>query len=461
MFRITVARTVAALAAPVSAQVQVPSQGSFLGGVPAGTATDQTLPLSLTGAIERALEHNLGVLTSSDRVDVARGTRWRALSELLPNVSAQVGETRQQINLQSFGLTLPGLPTIVGPFNVFDARVYVTQSVLDFKTINDARAESHRLAAERLSYKSARDLVVLATANGYLQVLAAHARADSANAQRETAQALFNQAVDLRQGGLTAGIDVVRAEVQLATERQRATAATNDLEKAKLQLARAIGLPVGQAFSTTDDLPYRPAPDVTIEQALDRAARTRPDYQAALEQVRAAEASRRAALGEALPSLHVNADYGTIGLTAPESRGTFSVAALASIPIFQGGRAQGRLIETDAELRTRRAEAADLKAGVYYDVRTAFLDLQATGEQLQVATRARELAASQLSQARDRFAAGVADNIEVVQAQEAVALASEQYIAALYGFNFSKASLARAMGVAETAIRDYLGGDLE
>jgi outer membrane protein TolC len=461
VFRIAVALTVAAFAAPASAQVQVPLPGSFLGGVPAGAATDQTLQLSMTGAIGRALEHNLGVLTSSDRVDVARGSRLRALSELLPNVSAHVGETRQQINLQAFGLTVPGLPTIVGPFNVFDARVYVTQSVLDFKTINDARAESHRLAAERLSYKSARDLVVLATANGYLQVLAAHARADSANAQRETAQALFNQAVDLRREGLTAGIDVVRAEVQLATERQRATAATNDLEKAKLQLARAIGLPVGQAFSTTDDLPYRPAPDVTIEQALDRAARTRPDYQAAIEQVRAAEASRRAALGEALPSLHVNADYGTIGLTAPGSRGTFSVAALASIPIFQGGRAQGRLIETDAELRSRRAEAEDLKAGVYYDVRTAFLDLQATGEQLQVATRARELAASQLSQARDRFAAGVADNIEVVQAQEAVALASEQYIGALYGFNFSKASLAHAMGVAETAIRDYLGGVLE
>jgi outer membrane protein TolC len=461
VFRIAVALTAAALAAPVSAQVQVPAQGSFLGGVPTGAATDHVLPLSLTGALQRALEHNLGVLTSSDRVDVARGSQWRALSELLPNVSARVGETRQQINLQAFGLTLPGLPTIVGPFNVFDARIYVTQSVLDFKTINDARAESHRLAAERLSYKSARDLVVLATANGYLQVLAAHARADSANVQRETAQALFNQAVDLRSGGLTAGIDVVRAEVQLATERQRATAAANDLEKAKLQLARAIGLPVGQPFTTTDDVPYRPAPDVTIEQALDRAARTRPDYQAAVEQVRAAEASRRAALGEALPSLRVDADYGTIGFTAPESRGTFSVAALASIPIFQGGRAQGRLIEANAELRSRRAEAEDLKAGLYYDVRTAFLDLQATGEQLQVATRARELAASQLSQARDRFAAGVADNIEVVQAQEAVALASEQYIGALYGFNFSKASLARAMGVAETAIRDYLGGGLE
>ncbi len=129
-----------------------------------------------------------------------------------------------------------------------------------------------------------------------------------------------------------------------------------------------------------------------------------------------------------------------------------------NVPIFQGGETQGRLIQADADIRTRRAEADDLKAGIYYDVRTAFLDLQANGEQLQVATKAKDLAASQLTQARDRFAAGVADNIEVVQAQEAVALANEQYIAALYSYNVSKAALARALGVAEESVRRYLGG---
>ena len=346
----------------------------------------------------------------------------------------------------------------MGPFNVFDARVYLSQAVIDLHALNDARAERHNVAAAEYSYKSARDLVVLVAANGYLQALAAGARADSARAQVETADALFRQAGDLKQGGLIAGIDVLRAQVQLNTERQRATAAQNDFEKAKLQLARVIGLPLGQSFSLSDEIPFVPVPDMTLDEALDRAYKTRPDYQAALERVRAAESARTAILGEALPSLRVTADYGDIGLTVGSAHGTFSLVGAVNIPIFQGGRTQGRVAEADADLRNRRAEAEDMKAGVYYDVRTAFLDLQATREQLEVATNARDLASQQLTQSRDRFAAGVADNLEIVQAQEAVARASEQYIAALYGYNVSKALLARGLGVAEDAVRQYLGG---
>src|SRR5205809_266327 len=162
-------------------------------------------------------------------------------------------------------------------------------------SIGDARAAAHDLAAARLSYQSARELVVLVAANVYLQALAAAARADSARAQVETAQALYTQAVDLKQSGLIAGIDLLRAQVQLNTEQQRATATRNDFEKAKLQLARVIGLPIGQAFTLSDQIPYAPVPEITIEQALERAYKGRPDYQAALERVQAAEASRASA----------------------------------------------------------------------------------------------------------------------------------------------------------------------
>jgi outer membrane protein TolC len=155
----------------------------------------------------------------------------------------------------------------------------------------------------------------------------------------------------------------------------------------------------------------------------------------------------------------VNADYGSLGLTVGSAVGTFSVAGALNIPIFQGGRTQGRLIEANADLRSRRNELDDLKAQIYYDVRTAFLDLKATSEQLDVATKGRDLASQQLTQARDRFAAGVADNIEVVEAQQAVALSNEQYISALYGYNVAKALLARDLGVAEDAIRQFLGGN--
>jgi outer membrane protein TolC len=431
----------------------------FLGGVPAGTATSNTLLLSILDAINRALEHNLGVLMAQEGVGRARGTRWRALSGLLPTVNGRVAETRQEVNLSAFGFPLPpGIPAIVGPFNVFDARVYLTQPVLDLHALNDARAEAHNISAAEFSYKSARDLVVLVAANAYLQALAASSRADSARAQVQTAEALHNQAVDLRQNGIVAGIEVLRAEVQLNTERQRATATQNDFEKAKLQLAHIIGLPLGQSVTLVDELPNVPVPEMTLEQALDRAYQARPDYQAAAERVRAAEAARAAIVGEALPSLRVEANYGDLGLSISDSHGTFSVAGAVNVPIFQGGRTRGRLLEADADLRDRRAQLEDLKATIYYDVRTAFLDLQASGEQLQVATSARQLAAAQLTQARDRFAAGVASNIEVVQAQEAVALANEQYISALYLYNIGKAVLAHGLGVAEGSVRQYLGG---
>ncbi len=351
-------------------------------------------------------------------------------------------------------------PRIVGPFNVFDARVFLSQTVLDMSAINDFRAAEHSLAAAKHSLRSARDLVVLVAANLYLQTLATGARADTARAQLETATTLHQQAINLRQGGLVAGIDVVRAEVRLSTERQRVTVATNDYEKSKLQLARVIGLPVGQAFTISQEIPFVPVPEMTLEEALARAYRERPDYLAALERVQAAEAARKAIQGEALPSLRVTADYGAIGLHVSSALPTFSVVGAMSVPIFEGGRVQGRLAQADAELRTRRAEAEDTRAEIYYDVRIAFLDLKATEEELQTATRARELADQQLTQSRDRFAAGVTSNIEVVQSQEAVAQASEQYIAALYGFNVAKAMLARSLGTAEEAVAKYLGGSL-
>ena len=448
--------------APQTPRIAAPSgvqTGLFTGGVPERTATTQPIALSIGEAIDRALTHNLGALVSEQSVEQARGARWLALSELLPNVSGRLSETRQKINLAVFGFPLPpGVPSLVGPLNVFDARLFVSQSVLDLTAINDARAAAHDAAAARHSYKSARDLVVLVAANLYLEGLASSARAESARAQQETAQALYNQAVDLKQSGMVAGIDVLRAQVQLSTEQQRATATANDFEKAKLALARVVGLPVGQPFALSDEIPYAPVPEMTLEQALDRAYSSRPDYKAALERVASAEAAHASAVGSALPSLRLTADYGVIGLTPGDALGTFSIVGALNVPIFQGGRAHGRIVSAEAELRNRRAEVEDLKAGIYYEVRGAFLDLEATREQLDVARKGRELAAAELTAARDRFAAGVGNNIEVTQAQQSVALANELYIDGLYGYNVSKAILARSLGVAEEAVRQYLGG---
>lgn len=457
------------LAAPPAAHAQtqrpLPTGSPFFGGVPASTVPGEPLKLTVVSAITRALEHNLGVLTADEAIDRARGARWTALSELLPNVRGLVDERRQKLNLAAFGFgssgadsPFPNVPEIVGPFNVFDARVYVSQAVFNLEAINDARSEGYALQAARLSRQSARDLVINVAGTVFLQALAASARADSARAQLDTASALYNQAVNLRQGGIIAGVDVLRAQVQQSAQQQRATAAVNEFEKLKLTLARLIGLPIGQVFTLDPNIPDLPVPTASLDAAVEQALAGRADLQAAQARVRAAEATRAAIAGANVPSVNVAADVGGIGLSPGDAKTTYSVAGTVSVPIFNGGRTHGRLVQADAELRQRREEAEDLKASIYYEVRTAFLDLEATAAQLKVASTGRDLAGQQLTQARDRFAAGVASNVEVIQAQEAVALASEQFIAAQYGYNLAKGALIRGTGSSEAALRQLIGG---
>jgi outer membrane protein TolC len=454
--------------APASTQGPAPAPRTtspFFGGVPSGTPTSEPITLTVINAIVRALDHNLGVLTAEEAIGRARGARWNALSELLPNVRGHIDERRQKINLAAFGFgsggtesPFPNVPEIVGPFNVFDARLFVTQSVFDLEAINDARSEGHALQAAMLTRQSARELVINVAGTVFVQALAASARADAARAQLETATALYNQATSLRQSGIIAGVEVLRAQVQQSTQQQRTTAAANDFEKQKLILARLIGLPLGQTFTLDPNLPELPTPVTTVEDAVNQAYNSRADLQAALARLKSAEASRAAIVGSNLPSVHVSADVGGIGLTPAEAKTTYTLAGTVSVPIFNGNKTHGRLLQADAELRLRHDELEDLKASIYYEVRTAFLDLEATAQQLRVATTGRDLASQQLTQTRDRFAAGVASNVEVIQAQEAVALASEQFIAAQYGYNLAKGALVRGIGSSESILRQLIGG---
>lgn len=422
---------------------------------PAGRAPQ---PLSILDAIQRALSHNLAVLTAEQGARRADGGRWSALADLLPSVAGRVSDSRQTINLAAFGFPLPpGTPSLVGPFSVFDARVAVSQPVIDLRALGAVQAQQHTLAAARFTAQSARDLVVLATANLYLRTLAAEARAASAAAQADTARAVVSVATSMKASGMVAGIDVLRAEVQQASADQRASAAANDVSKLKLQLAQVTGLDAARPLVLSDVLPSVPTATLDADEALTQAFRARPDYLAAQERVKAAEADRRAAIGELLPSVRVTADYGAIGHTPGDAQTTYAVAGSVSVPIFTG-RTRGHLITADADLAARRAELDDLRQSIETDVRSALLDLDSTRQQLEVASRGRTLADEQLTHARDRFAAGVAGSLEVVQAQEAVAAATEHHITALYGYTVAKALLARSLGVAEESARQLIGG---
>jgi outer membrane protein TolC len=450
-----------ALAAPAQAQTtqgqaQPATSNPFLGSITRDALTPDSIALSVKDAVRRALEHNLGLLLQEEAVGTARGARWRALEDLLPDASGSLSERRQVLNLEAFGFPTPN--PIVGPFNVFDLRAALSQPVIDVSALNDYRAAKLNEQAEKYGIRSARDLVVLVAINLYLETVAGSSRVDMTRAQLETAEALFTQAQDLKTSGLVAGIDVLRAQVQVQTQRQRLITAENDYEKFKLQLARAIGLPVAQSFTLTDKIPYAPMPVLSLDETIARALETRPDYLAARSRFEAAQAAQRSANTEWLPTLHLDADYGTIGQTVETSHPTYTVGATVRMNIFDAGRTKARRIETLSALRQREAELNDFKSRVEYEVRAALLDVRAADQQLQAAQTNVQLASDELQQARDRFAAGVASNLEVTQAQESVATASENYISALYAHNLAKASLARSVGIAESAVMSYLGG---
>ncbi len=430
----------------------------FLGSVPTGKATGTAIPLSIREALDRGLKYNLGLIESDVGSRTSRADRLRALSNLLPNIDASISQTVEQIDLKAMGINFPGVPTVVGPFGVQDARGFLTQRVFDWNAVQNLRASTERQKASQYTYQNSRDIVVLAVGNAYLLVISASATVESQQAQLKTSQALYQRAVDQRKAGVSARINEMRAQVELQTQQQRLIAAQNQLAKDKLSLARVIGLPPGQEFTLTDTVPYAPLEGVTLEEALDNAYANRPDYMSAKAQVRAAELARKAAVAERYPSLSTSVNYGDIGPNFGSSHGTVVFASTLTFPIFEGGRIKSDILRADATLRQRRAEFEDLRGRVDNEVRSAFLDLNSASDLVGVAKSNLDLADETLVQAKDRFTAGVADNLEVVQAQESVAAANQAYISSLYNFNIAKVELAKAAGIAERAVKDYLGG---
>ncbi len=439
-----------------SIQVTPSNQSPYSGSIAQGTAKPEVVSLTFQDAIDLGLKNNLGVLLQSYNTIAARGEKWKELSALLPNVTAGVNVNAVQDNLVARGLRFPGFPTVIGPYGFTDARVYLSQSILNLKALNRQRGAREDERAAQFSYKDARDLVVLATGNAYLQALSGAARVETAEAQLQTAQALYGKATDQQNAGLSPAIDTLRSQVEFQNRQQQLIVARNDYAKQKLALVRAIGLPVGQEIALTSKAPYDAITTLGIEGSLQRAYTSRSDYLAAAQQVRAAEYYRKGATAEYFPTIDATADYGDLGVNFGNSHGTFTVAGRLNIPIFQGGKVHADVLQSEATLRQARAQLDNLRGQIEYEVRTALLDLEAADQQVQVARSSVDLAEQTLMQARDRFAAGVTDNLEVVQAQQTVAGAHESYISSLYAHNLAKIELVRAMGYAEQGVMQYL-----
>ncbi len=438
---------------------QTLSQNPYLGGVPAGGLSATPVSLSLEDAVARGLKQNLGGVLATDVVTDARGARWQALSELLPNVITDTGFGVHQINVKAaFGLTIHGEPPIIGPFGYFDSRAYLTQSAFDWASIERARSSKAQVRSAESSSKDAREIVVLVIVSNYLLVIADQSEVESATSQRDTAKALFQQTSDQKTAGLASAVDVLRSQVQLQSREQKLIVAQNNLAKQKLVLARAIGLHPGQTFEITTRIPYRELTPSGLDEAIQSAYKSRADFQSQMNQVRSAELARKATSAERYPSLGVETDYGLSGVNPGSSHGTVDAAATLRIPIFQGGRVHGDILRADASLTRERQRLEDLRAKIDEEVRDAYLDLESAAQEVSVEKSAVTLATQTLEQSRDRFISGVTDNIEVVQAQDVLAIATDSYIASLYSHNLAKISLARAIGVAESGFAEYVEG---
>jgi len=444
-----------------SAPAAPQAQSSFQGSVP-GKLEPGVLQISLQGAIDRGLKTNLGLLLSDQDVGSARGARWKKLSSLLPNITTSSYVDGSQVDLAEFGFnSIPGvnIPTIIGPFGYYDSRAYLNQSLLDLNALNNTHVATQNLKAAQYTAKDARDLVVLAVGYNYLQAIADASRIESVSAQVNTAQALYNQAADQVNAGTSPAIDGLRAQVELKTRQQQLIQSKNDFAIQKLTLARVIGLAAGQQYELTDKSPYEPFTAMTLDEALRRAYASRSDFMAASATVRAAEYTKKAARAEYFPSLSFGADYGVAGTYSTlATHGVFDVRGTLNFPIFQGGKVHGDELQADAQLEQARQRLENIRGQIDADVRTAFLNLQSSAEQVEVAKSNIDLAQQTLDQSRDRFAAGVADTVEVVQAQEQVATANDSYISSLYSYNYAKISLARAVGLAEASVKEYFKG---
>lgn len=431
-------------------------QGEYAGSTPGIAKMPFNGKLGLREAVQRGLAYNLGETGATQALRQAQGQSKAALSSLLPNLNGSVTENVQTTDLKALGFRFNfpafALPEVIGPFNYIDLRAHLSQTFVDLTALNNYRAARDVANANRYSAQDARELIVLAVGGAYLQTIAAKARMASEEAQLESANAGYDQSKQQFEQGLIAKVDADRSQVQALTHQQRLLSLKNDLAKQKINLARMIGLPANDQYDLTDEVPFTPAAPLGVEEALAQAYQQRADLKAADAQARAAERAHAAARAERYPSLAATADYGGIGVNPSQLQTTYTATASLKIPIWQGGRAEADIQQSDAVLAQRRAEYEDLKGQIESDVRSAYLDLQAAASQVEVAQKNVDVNKEALELTRQKKEAGVIDNVTYVQAHEEVTDAEFDYINGVFAYNIAKLSLARAMGRAADAL---------
>jgi outer membrane protein len=435
----------------ISARSQVPAVGSPR---PQETSEKARLKINLKEAVAIALgpEGNVMVQIAEASVDQARWRSAQARAALLPNVDSSVGQQSQTRNLLAFGINptipIPGFvfPTFAGPYSVFDARLTASQSLLDLSAIRKYQASRVGIGQTEAERENSQDKIRDQVARAYLAALRAEAHVGAAQSNIDLAHALLKLASDQKSAGTGTGIEITRAQVQLANEKQRLLIAQNDLKRAQLQLLRTIGQDLTTNLELSDQLGYQPAAPVTLEQALQTAWSARADWQVQQRREQAVRMNQSAVRLERVPSVNLFADYGSIGPSINQAIPTRSYGFLVRVPIFDGGRRDARRAESASQLLQEVARTRDLRAQIEMEIRLALDALQSAEDQVQTSREGLSLARNELEQSQRRLKTGVGSGIEVTDAQTRFERAQDNQISALFNYALAQIDLQSAMG---------------
>jgi len=413
-----------------------------------------TVELSLKRAVDIALtpEGSAKVALAQQSVRQAETRVAQARGAFLPNLDGSIQDRDQTTNLKAFGfnfvLPFPGfaLPTIVGPFTVLDARASAQQNVLDFTTVNQFKATKSGLASARADLSVVNDQVSDQVARAYLTSLRADTALETARANVDLADALLKLAQSQKDAGTGTGIEVTRAQVQLANNRQQMIVAENDRRRAILQMLRTMGLSLESPVHLTGKLDYRPADPPALEAAMATARGMRNDLKAQKQREETARLNYNTVKAQRLPSVSAFGDYGTIGPEIVGAHPTFTAGVTLKVPLYDGGRRDARRQESDSLHRQEQIRTHDLELQIDLDVRLALDSLESARNQVMVAQEGVMLSENELAQARRRYQAGVTNSVEVTDAQTRLDRAHDNQIAALYNYNLARIDLATATG---------------
>ena len=413
---------------------------------------NQVLRLTLDQAVALALKQNptaqIAILTAAQ----SEQDKNIARADLLPQASARISDEAQKINLRAeFGgvPAFPGLPKTVGPFQLFSAGPSVSAPVFDLTLWRRFQAARNTAGASKANSLATREQVILLVVSQYIGTLRAVANVEASQSRVELAQALYDQAADLQKEGVGTGIDTLRANVELQNEKQRLLEAQNDRETSLYGLSRLLNLDPREKVALADSLSFFETPQPEVEASIEEALANRQEWKALVSQTKAAENQKKAAQASRLPNVRFDGEFSYVGNSGTTTLPTYTYEASVNLPVFTGGRIRAEVAGTDLEIRKLEEQRADLRNQIALDVKTALLNLDSARSEVQVANLGVQLSKEEVDQARDRFKAGVANNIEVIQAQDSLSRANDNQIAALYRFNQARADLARSIGQME------------